>query len=569
MKLLSHEALTRLGGAVLALLAGCSPVEFDPSLEPTTGNGEPSTIESLLTTAQKRSRCDIVKAQAAPRGITNPVVFAGVANHETGMAQCWSEATWACQGPSSSDCGGGPVIAGSGDGPCSYQQGGLGMYQFDSGTYSQTLSSYGSGILSISGNVSKGIDTILYKMQVCPNTRDFITSDAQAIAYLNRAKPGTTEFETFLTTMAWCYNGCTPTGCSAHNERREDYRRGVTELLNLFGESYWHASSKVGPAVFYDQQDGTGRIYRWTSNGSTFGNTATYDSGNYSLANVGDRFVSGDFSGDGKDDIATAYQNADGTFSFYVWKNGLSSTGVWYTSGPFDLSRVAGRMVAGDFNNDGKDDLALVYDVGDGTLRIYRWLSSGTAFGSVSTYQSGTFPVSSVGERVAAADFNGDGADDIVMAYQNPDGTFGFHVWKNGLTHAGIWFTSGPFNLDSVAGRIVAGRFTSDAKADVALVYDVGDGTMRIYRWVSSGTAFSSYNTYQGTGIFRLSNVGDRVAAGDVDGDGDDDIVMAYQLADGTFSTYVWEDLVYSGQWYTSGPFSLSQVGGRFVLGAW
>jgi hypothetical protein len=357
-----------------------------------------------------------------------------------------------------------------------------------------------------------------------------------------------------------CSDGCRYNLRSASSSYKGIGRDNITSAVT---------AAKAGPAVFYDQQDGTGRIYRWTSNGSTFGNTATYDSGSYSLANVGDRFVSGDFSGDGKDDIATAYQNADGTFSFYVWKNGLSSTGVWYTSGPFDLSRVAGRMVAGDFNNDGKDDLALVYDVGDGTMRIYRWLSSGTAFGSVATYQSGTFPVSSVGERVAAADFNGDGADDIVMAYQNPDGTFGFHVWKNGLTHAGIWFTSGPFNLASVAGRIVAGRFTSDTKADVALVYDVGDGTMRIYRWVSSGTAFSSYNTYQGTGIFRLSNVGDRVAAGDVDGDGDDDIVMAYQLADGTFSTYVWEDIVYSDRWYTSGPFSLSQVGGRFVLGAW
>ncbi|REG13081.1 hypothetical protein ATI61_1581, partial [Archangium gephyra] len=251
MKLLSKTFAMKFGGVALALLAGCGPAEFDPAVEPTTGNGEASTIESLLTAAQKRSRSDVVKSVAAPRGITNPVVYAGVANHETGMAQCWSEATWACQGPSSADCGGGPVIAGSGDGACSLQQGGLGMFQFDSGTYSQTLASYGSGILSVSGNASKGIDTIIAKMKACPNTRDFITSDAAAIAYLNKAKPGTTEFETFLTTMAWCYNGCTPTGCSAHNQRREDYRQGVTELLNLFGTAYWYSSNSGGDGNVY------------------------------------------------------------------------------------------------------------------------------------------------------------------------------------------------------------------------------------------------------------------------------------------------------------------------------
>jgi hypothetical protein len=134
----SRNDVLRLMAVSLALSVGCGPID-------STLSGEEDILgshDSLLTDAQKKERCGIISAITQPMGITNTLVFAGVAHHETGLAQCWSEATWACKGPASSSCGGGPVIAGSGDGACSLQQGGLGMYQFDSGTYSQTLSQY-------------------------------------------------------------------------------------------------------------------------------------------------------------------------------------------------------------------------------------------------------------------------------------------------------------------------------------------------------------------------------------------------------------------------------------------
>jgi hypothetical protein len=59
------------------------------------------------------------------------------------------------------------------------------------------------------------------------------------------------------------------------------------------------------------------------------------------------------------------------------------------------------------------------------------------------------------------------------------------------------------------------------------------------------------------------------MAAGDVDGDGNADIVMAYQLGDGTFSYYVWRNGLTADVRYTSGSFSLDKVAGRLVLGNW
>ncbi|AKJ07036.1 LYCV glycosyl hydrolase [Archangium gephyra] len=439
MKLLSKTFAMKFGGVALALLAGCGPAEFDPAVEPTTGNGEASTIESLLTAAQKRSRSDVVKSVAAPRGITNPVVYAGVANHETGMAQCWSEATWACQGPSSADCGGGPVIAGSGDGACSLQQGGLGMFQFDSGTYSQTLASYGSGILSVSGNASKGIDTIIAKMKACPNTRDFITSDAAAIAYLNKAKPGTTEFETFLTTMAWCYNGCTPTGCSAHNQRREDYRQGVTELLNLFGTAYWYSSNSGGDGNVYAVMraaTGTGTTEVHVLNRATNYQSFIYETGT-ALHETGTdgswMFRMGDYNNDGKQDLWAIAKNAvqtdvhilDGATNFQSFllhaATGLHNTGT-------DLTWV---FLVGDYNGDGRKDLYAVNKNANGKTDVHV-LNGADNFKTFLLHAvSGSANIGTDNSQMLdLADFNNDGKLDlwVISKAATGSGTTEVHV---------------------------------------------------------------------------------------------------------------------------------------------
>ena len=181
---------------------------------------------------------------SAGKGVTNPLLFAGVPNHESGLVQCWKDATWACQGPHFNDCGG-PVIAGSGDGPCSIEQGGLGMYQLDAGTYAQTLASYGHNVVELDGQIDKGVDTIVQKVWHCPNTPHF-DNEGQVVAWINSAKPGTSNYEVFLSAMAECYNGCQP-GWSCYEPMRANYRAGVQKLADAFGNDYWYGSSQPPP----------------------------------------------------------------------------------------------------------------------------------------------------------------------------------------------------------------------------------------------------------------------------------------------------------------------------------
>ena len=74
-------------------------------------NDDYGWVESNLTAAQRRTRAAQIRDAAAANGITQGWLLAGIADAETNMSHCWSELTWACQGPDSADCGGGPVVA--------------------------------------------------------------------------------------------------------------------------------------------------------------------------------------------------------------------------------------------------------------------------------------------------------------------------------------------------------------------------------------------------------------------------------------------------------------------------
>ncbi|MDH2429534.1 peptidoglycan DD-metalloendopeptidase family protein [Sphaerisporangium sp. TRM90804] len=320
----------------------------------------------------------------------------------------------------------------------------------------------------------------------------------------------------------------------------------------------------ASPLLAYDAGTTT-VMYRWGSTGTAFRNLSTATHESFDLDNVGGRVAAGDVNGDGRDDTVMAHQNADGTFSFKVLLHGTIAPVNWYTSGPFDLTPVGNRLIVGDFDGNGRAEPILAYDSGTATI-LYRWFSTGASFSSLST-ATYTNDLDNVAERVAAGDVDGDGKDDTVMAHRNPDGTFSFKVFSRGTNAPANWYTSGPFNLAPVGNRLVVGDWNGNGTAEPILAYDSGTATI-LYRWFSTGASFSSLSTATYTN--DLDNVAERVAAGDVDGDGKDDTVMAHQNADDTFTYKVFAGGTGApANWYTSGPFNLAPVGSRLLLGRW
>jgi hypothetical protein len=188
---------------MLLLLAGCAVGEESDSPPPT---------ETSAITNQRLERYKVIRDAARARGIPNGYLLAGIANDETNLAMCWSEATWACRGPSSPDCGGGPVIAGAADGPCQNQQGGLGMFQFDAGTYADTIRRYGDDVLTLAGQISHAVDYTVNMVKISAYTTDAET-DEKARAWMARFDPNNpTLVDQWIKTVVRYYNGCPPTG---------------------------------------------------------------------------------------------------------------------------------------------------------------------------------------------------------------------------------------------------------------------------------------------------------------------------------------------------------------------
>jgi hypothetical protein len=206
------------------------------------------------------------------------------------------------------------------------------------------------------------------------------------------------------------------------------------------------------------------------------------------------RAVAGDFNGDGRSDIALtggsqwntvpiAFSNGDGTF--YVTNSAITNFASYG-------QEAGARLLAGDFNGDGKTDLALTggawntvpvaFSNGDGTFRVTNdWVAAIPGYAAE-------------GALAVAGDLNGDGYADIALtgvtgwntipvAFSNGDGTF--HVTNTPAPNFPVWAAAG--------AQAVAADFNGDGKVDVALTGVAG--------WNTVPVAFSN-----GDGSFRIVN---------------------------------------------------------------
>jgi FG-GAP-like repeat len=175
--------------------------------------------------------------------------------------------------------------------------------------------------------------------------------------------------------------------------------------------------------------------------------------------NAGVKPVFGDFDGDGRGDIALvgstgwtqipiAYSNGDGSFNA-AWAS-VNNVGFpgWST-----LAGVS--AVAGDFNGDGKWDIALTGGAGWNTIPLALSNGNGTFNITVAGETTGDtgFPVYATqsNARPVFGDFDGDGNFDVALtgginwntipvAFSNGDGTF--HGTNGGVSSGYTSFTS-------------------------------------------------------------------------------------------------------------------------------
>ena len=175
--------------------------------------------------------------------------------------------------------------------------------------------------------------------------------------------------------------------------------------------------------------------------------------------------VEGDFNHDGKADLAAASGN--GVVVMLGTGEGTFQGGVRYPVGGTGITAVS--VLAGDFNHDGTTDLAAISQ-NPGTVSIFLGNGDGT-FQAASNSTSGNEPLS-----FAAADLNGDGKLDLAVL------NAGTQCTRGGTSDLVIFLGNGDgtlqvglvTSLSTCANDLAAGDFNGDGKVDLIF----GDGTV-------------------------------------------------------------------------------------------
>ena len=168
----------------------------------------------------------------------------------------------------------------------------------------------------------------------------------------------------------------------------------------------FNGDSKTDIITFTRQNPSAiGDVYVALSDGTKFGTNTKWN--DWFAITTDETVVIGDYDNDGKDDIATWLGKT--TRQVYVARStgtGMTTATVWLSGIGFDSSDVP---LSGDVNNDGKKDLILFARTQG---KVYVALSDGTKFGTPTEWHA-FFAVSTY-ERPRVADVDGDGRADIV-----------------------------------------------------------------------------------------------------------------------------------------------------------
>ena len=285
----------------------------------------------------------------------------------------------------------------------------------------------------------------------------------------------------------------------------------------------------------------------------------------------GDALAVGDFNRDGNDDLAVGIPGKDlngqaDAGSIQILKGSASGlTTLLDEHWGQDLlptvreqagDRFGDALAAGDLNGDGYDDLAVGTpgeDVGGwvdaGSIHIFYGGPSGMTDGDSWNQARGSVPGwpgggDRFGEALEMADFDGDGRDDLAIGVPGDGGHRGvvqiFYGDYGGFRVGPYWSaaSAGVFALGSSFGATLSsGDFDGDGYADLAIGAPgrfVSDrGTVAVIHGSASGLVGDVAVFEPPPGTLRF---GSFLAAGDLDGNGHDDLLA---VADGGDRVYL------------------------------
>ena len=184
-------------------------------------------------------------------------------------------------------------------------------------------------------------------------------------------------------------------------------------------DHFCHGSDGKSWVIFSDGTGGFGNGNRWHDNW---------------CAAAGARFGTGDFNGDGRDDVYCHGADGRGWVRFSDGNGNFDNQQRWTdATGPW-CAAAGSTFGVGDFNGDGRDDFFC-----HGTNRRGWVIFSlgGGSFGNSNRWTDDWCSLS--GGRIGTGDFDGDGRDDFYCHGTDGRGWIQFSLGNGNFRHHGRW----------------------------------------------------------------------------------------------------------------------------------
>ncbi len=217
----------------------------------------------------------------------------------------------------------------------------------------------------------------------------------------------------------------------------------------------------------------------------------------------------GDFNGDGKLDLAIADARSD---SLTVLLGNGTGGFTAAPGSPFPAGQTPVSVVVGDFNGDARPDLAIA------DLSGYVTVLLGNGTGGFTAASGSPFPAGSGPESVAVGDFNGDGKLDLAIANGTGDNVT---VLLGNGTGGFAAAPGSPFPAGSGPQSVAVGDFNGDGHPDLAIPNANGGNVT-----VLLGNGTGGFTPAPGSPFPAGSGL-ESVAVGDFNVDGKPDLVIA------------------------------------------
>ncbi|MEE6264036.1 FG-GAP repeat domain-containing protein, partial [Plantactinospora sonchi] len=258
---------------------------------------------------------------------------------------------------------------------------------------------------------------------------------------------------------------------------------------------------------------------------------------------------SGDFNGDGRDDVAMLYHHSDTSIELFT-SRGNTNGGFGTFTGSYKIPANAWkwnsfRTIAGDYNGDGRDDLAAMYYQSDGSITMHTALANTNNDGGFAPFTGSlTIPANAAWKwdsiRLLSGDFNGDGRDDAAMLYHHSDTSIELFT-SRANTNGGFGTFTGSYKIPANAWkwnsfRTIAGDHNGDGRDDLAAMYYQSDGSITMHTALANTNNDGGFAPFTGSltipanAAWKWDAI--RITSGDYNNDGRDDAAMLYHHSD-------------------------------------